>query len=164
MFTGFVFNKNLKYILYIIIFIMVVTPIGLFFNNLYVSTLHVFGGETDDEKIERLERNEKVIDNKIMNSKKEMKRTEIKTKVLSGIVVDTIKEKVTIQNDLNNAKKDLNKKIKVIHITKEKKKPPLTDKVDEIVDIKDTAKYKEVGVVLSNAMFDAYNKTMEVNR
>jgi len=168
MFQNLIFNKKIKYIGYTIVFIMVAIPIGIFFNSLYEGITHMFGGETKDEKITRLTTNETVLKQSIKSVKKSNDLIVKKTKVLTKIIIKSTDKKVIIKKDLVKRKVNLIKKIKIIthRIKKDKtnviKKKIANVKIEPIVIINDDVKYKQIGVLLSDSMFNMYDKTMEV--
>jgi len=165
MFAGLIFSKKIKYIGYAIVFIMVAIPIGLFFNDLYVGALHMFGGETKNEKLTRLTNNESALKDSINSKEKEKVFVIKKTKVLTTIIVRANKDKVKNKSDVLKSKNDVYKKIEEIKHKVNKKrvlKKKIFIKVTPIVVVNNAVKYKEVGVVLSSAMFDMYDKAMEV--
>ena len=149
MFTSFLFSKNLKYIGYAIVFIMVAIPIGIMFNSLYEGTLHMFGGETDKEKIQRLSINEKNLKDSIDSKEKEKVFIEKKTKVLIKVVTTSKDNKIKIEKKKATVKVKLNKKIKVA----KKKHKTITE---PIVEVKDKVVYEDVGNALIDSMDEMY--------
>ena len=149
MFASFLFSKNVKYIGYVIIFIMVAIPIGTMFNELYINTIHMFGGETDKEKIQRLTTNEEVLVKSIESKEKEKVFIEKKTKVLVTVIKSKEKKAIKLEKKKIVVKKKLKKKI-----TKAKKKR--IKKTEPIVTVIDKVVYEDVGNVLIDSMDEMY--------
>jgi len=160
MFTTILFSKKLKYIGYVILFIMVAIPIGIVFNNLYTSVLHLTGGETKDEKIQRLEHNQQVYEDSIKSIQQEQVIEAKKQHIITEIQVTTIKDKVIRDSFKDDVKKTVATKVaKIQHKqqstkAEEKQPPPITEVHDEEL-------YDEVGTAFMDGMENIYLETIK---
>ena len=162
MFTTLLFNKNIKYIGYAIVFIMVAIPVFIMFDSLYTGTLHLFGGETKTEKITRLEQNNVVLKDSVESTKKQQEFNKKKSEVLTTVIVKSVTKKIAIDDKNKSIKKKLKKKLVKI-VKKDEHVVTLTPKVaeEDVLIIKDKEVYEAVGVALSDAMFEMYDSLEE---
>jgi len=178
MFTSLIFNNKLKYIGLAIVVILIIIPIYMLGDTLYTKILHIFGGETKQEKILRLEKNTVVKDNIIKITKANSSLQKKKEKIAYKIIIKNSDNKIKIDKKTNKITTDFDKRIerikrkikfprekniikhKRIHknLTIKRHKTNITiNKPRAIVKVVNKEKYVDAGNAIIDSLNQAYN-------